>query len=258
MLHLFILDDAVHLGLPALIPEAENLIRDGVVIVLLAERPVNGIDYHLFQKRFIDCPVVAGVAGGLQAAAAPPDDGLAASVVPVDAPEDVATVATDDEVGKGVAGRIAAFLSVSRTATILTFEHFLLGSIEKVLGDNGLVMIFNIILRHLARILDSALSQKVDGVGFLQKGIAHVLLVLEDFPDGRVIPFGLSCSGQDPVGFQSFGNGVEGLAFQVFPEDPADVLGFLGDEDEVSILILVIAQEAVVVALDLALLVAVL
>ena len=181
MLHLFILDDAVHLGLPALIPEAENLIRDGVVIVLLAEHPVNGIDYHLFQKRFIDCPVVAGVAGGLQAAAAPTDDGLAASVVPVDTAEDVATVATDDEVGKGVAGRIAAFLSVSRTATILTFEHFLLGSIEKVLGDNGLVMIFNIILRHLARILDSALSQKVDGVGFLQKGIAHVLLVLEDF-----------------------------------------------------------------------------
>ena len=37
LLHLFILDDAVHLGLPALIPEPEDLIRDGVVIVLLVD-----------------------------------------------------------------------------------------------------------------------------------------------------------------------------------------------------------------------------
>ena len=37
LLHLFILDDAVHLGLPALIPEPQNLIREGVVVVLLVD-----------------------------------------------------------------------------------------------------------------------------------------------------------------------------------------------------------------------------
>lgn len=110
LLHLFIFDDAVHLGLPALITEAENLICDGVVvvflvdllqelllqlvqtlvndlrregitlkdhhgdvrpqrlqeIVLLAEHPVDGVDYHLFQKGFIDRPVMAGVAGSFK------------------------------------------------------------------------------------------------------------------------------------------------------------------------------------------------
>ena len=35
LLHLFILDDAVHLGLPALILKPENLISDGVVVVFL-------------------------------------------------------------------------------------------------------------------------------------------------------------------------------------------------------------------------------
>ena len=40
----------------------------------------------MLQKCFIHGPVVAGVAGGLQAAAAPTDDGLAASIIPVDAP----------------------------------------------------------------------------------------------------------------------------------------------------------------------------
>lgn len=37
LLHLLVLDDAVHLGLPALVPEPENLISDGVVVVLLVD-----------------------------------------------------------------------------------------------------------------------------------------------------------------------------------------------------------------------------
>ncbi len=37
LLHLFVLDNVVHLGLPALIPEPENLISDGVVVVLLVD-----------------------------------------------------------------------------------------------------------------------------------------------------------------------------------------------------------------------------
>lgn len=35
LLHLLVLDDAVHLGLPALIPEPENLVSDGVVILFV-------------------------------------------------------------------------------------------------------------------------------------------------------------------------------------------------------------------------------
>ena len=35
--HLLVLDDAVHLGLPALIPESKNLICDGIVIIFLVD-----------------------------------------------------------------------------------------------------------------------------------------------------------------------------------------------------------------------------
>ena len=37
LLHLFIFDDTVHLSLPALIPEAENLICNGIVVVFLVD-----------------------------------------------------------------------------------------------------------------------------------------------------------------------------------------------------------------------------
>lgn len=37
LLHLLVLDDAVYLGLSALIPEPENLICDGVVVVFLID-----------------------------------------------------------------------------------------------------------------------------------------------------------------------------------------------------------------------------
>ena len=37
LLHLLVLDDAVYFGLPALIPEPQNLIREGVVVVLLVD-----------------------------------------------------------------------------------------------------------------------------------------------------------------------------------------------------------------------------
>ena len=45
LLHLLILDDGVHLGLPALIPEPQNLIREGVVVVL----PVDFLQELLLQ-----------------------------------------------------------------------------------------------------------------------------------------------------------------------------------------------------------------
>lgn len=155
MLHLLILDDAAHLGLPALIPEAENLIRDGVVIVLLAEHPVNGIDYHLFQKRFIDCPVVAGVAGGLQAAAAPPDDGLAASVVPVDTPVKLAALAIENDLRETVLAGVAAPFAVVAGVDHAPADQLLLHQKEGVLRDDGLVVAFHIVLRDGAVVFDA-------------------------------------------------------------------------------------------------------
>lgn len=199
MLHLFILDDAVHLGLPALIPEAENLIRDGVVIVLLAEHPVNGIDYHLFQKRFIDCPVVAGVAGGLQAAAAPPDDGLAASVVPVDTPVKLAALATENDLRETVLAGVAAPFAVVAGVDHAPADQLLLHQKEDVLRDDGLVVAFHIVLRDGAVVFDALLRQKICGVSLLQERVTDVLLVAENLVDGAGVPFCFASAGEDAV-----------------------------------------------------------
>ena len=55
---------------------------------------------------------MAGVAGGLQAAAAPPDDGLAASVVSVDTPVKLAALAIENDLRETVLAGVAAPFAV--------------------------------------------------------------------------------------------------------------------------------------------------
>lgn len=172
LLHLFILDDAVHFGLPTLVPKSEYLICNGVVvvflidllqklllqlvqtliynlrqvgitpknyrcdvgaqslqeIVLLTEYSVDGIDHHLLQKCFIDRPTVAGATGSLQAAAAPPDDGLAASVVPMDASIKFTALAAENDLHEtaltGITPLFAVVASMDHTpANQLLLNH---------------------------------------------------------------------------------------------------------------------------------------
>ena len=50
------------------------------------------------------------------------------------------------------------------------------------------MVIFYIVLRNETVVLDSGFVQKVCGVGFLEQGIADVLLVTENFVDVACVP----------------------------------------------------------------------
>ena len=71
-------------------------------VVLFTEYLIDSLNGHFFKEFFVDRPGVAGVTCGLQPAAATPDNGLAAPVVPVDAPEEFATIAAENNLGKTV------------------------------------------------------------------------------------------------------------------------------------------------------------
>ena len=199
--HLFILDHAVDLGLFSHIPEPEDFIRDGVVIVLLirhlyelllqlpeafiddfrrqgislfdhrgdvglqgfqevilfAEHLIDGLNGHFLQDLLVDRPGMADVAGGLQPAAALPDDGFAATVVPVNAPEEFTAFTAENHLGKTVIAGVAA------PFTILSGMHkpssckLLLHQKEDVLWNDRFVVALHVILRDSAVVLDTLL-----------------------------------------------------------------------------------------------------
>ncbi len=230
LLHLLIFDDAIHLGLPALIPEPENLIRDSIVIIflidllqelllqfvqpfiydlrregitlqdhcgdvrpqrlqeiiLLAKHPVDGVDDHLLQKCFIHGPVVAGMAGGLQAAAAPPHNGLTASVVPVDASVKLAALAAENDLRETVLAGVAAPFAIIAGMYHAPADQLLLYQKEDVLRDDSFVVALHIVLRNGAVVFDALLCQEVRGVGLLQERVTDVFLVVVLPPSSAV------------------------------------------------------------------------
>ena len=212
LLHLLVLDDTVHLGLPALIPEPENLICDGVVVILLAKHPVDGVDHHLLKKCFIDRSAMAGVACSLQAAAAPPDDGLAASVVPVDTPVEFTALAAENDLCKTVLARVAAPFAVIAGMDHAPANQLLLHQQEDVLRDDSLVIALHIVLWDGAVILDALLRQKVCGVGLLQERVTDVFLVSENLVDGAGVPLRLACAGENAVCLKASGDLIHAQA----------------------------------------------
>ena len=76
-------------------------------IVLLTEHLIDSLNNHFLQVLFIDRPGMADVTGGLQPAAASPDDGFAATVVPVNSPEEYAAFTAENHPGKTVTAEAA-------------------------------------------------------------------------------------------------------------------------------------------------------
>ena len=83
-----------------------------------------------------------------------PDDGFLSSVVPVYPAKYLATFTAAYPLGKtmvAAVGQFPAVFQVNRTSPY----HFFLHLQENVAGDNGLMVIFYIILWHDASILDA-------------------------------------------------------------------------------------------------------
>ena len=152
----------------------------------------------------------------------------------------------------------AAFLACRTDVDYPATDKLCLHLHEDFLRNDGFMVIFHIVLRQGSGVAYAFLGEKVLGYGFLEQGIAHVFLVSQDLVDGRVIPFRLARAGEDAVLLQPFGDLLHGEPFEVLAVDSLDDLRLLRVNDQVPVVILGVSEEAIVVDLHLALLVAVL
>lgn len=122
--------------------------------------------------------------GRFQPAKAAPDDGFAATVVPVDSAEHFTTLTANNNLSEAVVAAVTALFAIGACLDHSPTYQLFLHPQENVLRNNCFVVAFYIVLWNDAIVLDSCLIQKVCGIGFLKQGIADVFLVSEDFVDG--------------------------------------------------------------------------
>lgn len=164
---------------------------------------------------FVNRPGMAADPYGLQSADTSPDDGSQSPVVPVDAPVELPAFTAFDHLGEVVAAGVGALDTVGAGVHHAPSGKLLLHQQEDVLRDDGLVVVFHVVLRHQPVVLHPRLRQEVRGVGLLEQGIAHVLLVGEDLLDGARVPAFLSSTGQDVVAHELCGDLVHACTLEV-------------------------------------------
>ena len=223
---------------------------------LITKERVDSLNYHIPQYRLIDGSCVAFLPGRLQPTDAAPDDGFAATIVPVNSAEHFATFAANDNLSKAVVATIGALFAIGTGFDHSPSYQLFLYPQENVLRNNCFVVAFYIVLWNNAIVLHSGLIQEVCGISFLKQGIADVFLVSEDFVDGAGPPFCFASAGEDAVCFQTLCNPVHRVALQVFTVDTFYHLCLFRIDDEISICILGVAEEVIVIYLYLAILVA--
>ena len=161
----------------------------------------------------------------------------------------------DNQTRQCVSCAVAPFLSLGQN--IRPPCNLRLHPQEDVLVDDCLVAAFHIVLRHNAVVGNALLFERVDRIGFLQECIPDVFLVGENLFDVALIPPGISGSVQDSVRFKSPPYLQEASAVHHVLRINAHHDGCLfRDNNQLSILVLCVSEEAVMVDLDFALLIA--
>lgn len=122
--------------------------------------------------------------------------------------------------------------------------HFPLHHLEYFRVDDGLVVILDIVLWDFSLVDLRLLGQKIDGVAFLKKRIAFVLLVAEDTFDGGDTPFFLAAGCRDTVFGQGVGDTMVGHALQEQTVDALDDDCLLPVDHQIPIRATVVAKEA--------------
>ena len=179
-------------------------------------------------------------------------------IVPVDTSVKLTAVTAENHLGKTVIAGEASFLSGRADVNCPATDKLGLHLHEEVFRNDRFVVAFNVVLRYGAVVLDALLRQEVCGVGLLKQRVTHILLVSENLVDSAGVPFCLASAGENAVSHKTGSNLVHAGAFEVFPVDAFYDLGLFRINDKAAVLILGIAEEAVVVNLNLALLIAVL
>ena len=109
-----------------------------------------------------------------------------------------------------------------------------------------LVVVLYVVLGNLAVIDGLLLGQEICDVRFLEQGIALVLLVGQDAFHSALAPLFLAARRPDPHGCQLVGNRPVGKPCKELAVNKPDGLGFFRVYDQVSVLALVVTDEAAV------------
>lgn len=109
---------------------------------------------------------------------------------------DPTAICADDSAGEDVGGEVLLYFAPL---------HFQLDQVPFIWIDDGRVAASHVVLWHLAFIDLHGLRQIIRGEGFLEKGIAFVLLVLQDRLDCGFWPYVLAARCLDIGGYGADG-----------------------------------------------------
>ena len=221
---------------------------------------MEGLDRDFLQQELVNRPVGAVLFSRdrFQAADAAPYDGLAAVVVPVDAPIKLTAVSAENHLCKTVIAGEAAFFACRADMDYPTADKLCLHLHEELLWNDCFVVALDVVLRNGAVVLDPLFRQEVCGIGLLKQGVSHVLFISENLIDGAGVPFSFASAGEDTVSHKAVGDLIHAGTFEVFTVNALYDFCLLRINDQVPIVVLGVSEEAIVVDLHLALLVAVL
>ena len=105
------------------------------------------------------------------------------------------------------------------------------------------MVVLNIVLRQGAVVPATLLIQEVYGVGLLQERVTHILFVFQYLADGAVVPAWIVPCGANAVTFQPSGDFHTACTLQILPEDTLDDLRLRRIDNQMPVLVLVIAEE---------------
>ena len=132
--------------------------------------------------------------------------------------------------------------------------HLLLHLLEGGPVDDGRVGVFHVVFGELALIFHLLAAEQIQGEGFLEDGVAHVLLVLQDVAHRVVAPISAAAGSLETVRRQILADLAHALAHQVPGEDTPDGGGFGFVDLRLSIRALAVAEKVIEVIMDDALL----
>lgn len=134
---------------------------------------MKGLDRDLLQQELVYRPVGAVLfsRGRFQAADAAPYDGLAAVIVPVNAPIKLTAVSAENHLCKAVIAGEAAFFACRADVDYPATDKLRLHLHEELFRNDRLVVALDVVLRDGTVVLDTLLCQEVCGVGLLKQRV---------------------------------------------------------------------------------------
>ena len=115
---------------------------------------------------------------------------------------------------------------------------------------------FHVVFRHHTIVPAALFVKDADRIGLLKESVTDVFFVGEYLLDVRLMPAGMFRAVENAVSLEPAPYLYKTCPLQIFAVNPSDHLGLLRHDDKFSAFVLGIAEESVVVDLDLALLIA--